>query len=75
MRQWLVGGVGFSRYSSDGVELIFCWTLHPFWRNRGLLRQSWLESEKRFGKFYIPRPRTKAMEGFLLSIGYEEPDP
>ena len=38
-RQYLVGGVCFKTYSGGQVVLEFCW-IHPFWRNRGLLKQN-----------------------------------
>ncbi|MFT6779780.1 MAG: hypothetical protein ACJAV1_003724 [Paraglaciecola sp.] len=71
-RQYLVGAVGFIKYKNDIVVLEFCW-LHPFWRNRGLLKKSWCEFSYHFGEFYISKPRTKTMQSLLDSVSYVEP--
>jgi len=71
-RQYLVGAVGFSKNKNDIVKLDFCW-LHPFWRNRGLLKKIWCEFSYHFGEFYVSEPRTKTMQGFLDSVSYVEP--
>lgn len=73
MRQWLIGGACFSKFDDDSVEMDFCW-IHPFFRNKGLLKKAWLEFKSRYGNFYVSQPRTKAMEGFLSSVGYIEPE-
>ena len=73
-RQWLIGAACFSKIEDNVVELDFCW-IHPFERGKGLLKRNWETFEQKFGKFYVSYPRSKAMEGFLKSIGYVEPEP
>ena len=70
-REWLIGSACFYRYKY-GMQLDFCW-LHPFWRNKGLLRDSWPQFIERFGNFYLSRPISKSMQGFLNSVNYNEP--
>ena len=53
-REWLIGSACFKRYEY-GVRLDFCW-LHPFWRNKGLLKKTWPQFIERFGNFYLSRP-------------------
>ncbi|MEL0658400.1 hypothetical protein V6255_04525 [Psychromonas arctica] len=71
-RQYLVGGVCFKTYREGKVVLEFCW-IHPFWRNRGLLKKNWEIFEDKFGDFFVSNPRTKSMKGFLNSIKYTAP--
>lgn len=72
LRQWAVGGACFSTYEGGEVELDFCW-IHPFFRNEGLLRRNWETFQDKFGHFFVSHPRTKAMQGFLDSVGYVDP--
>lgn len=71
-RQWLIGGAAFSKFEDNSVEMDFCW-IHPFFRNKGLLKCAWPTFKRRYGNFYVSHPRTEAMKGFLSSIGYIEP--
>ena len=73
-RQYVVGAVGFSKYENNIVELDFCW-IHPFWRQRGLLKSYWDDFLLEFGDFYVSHPRTRAMQGFLDSMSYSEKKP
>ncbi|EKO3660468.1 hypothetical protein M3906_003380 [Vibrio metschnikovii] len=71
-RQYVVGAAGFTKHCNEIAMLQFCW-IHPFWRNRGLLKSSWDEFEFKLGEFYVSYPRSRAMQNFLDSIAYVEP--
>ncbi len=70
-RQWLIGCVAFQIHEKNVVELTYCW-IHPFWRNKNLLKQSWSDFINRYGFFYVSYPRSNAMEGFLKAVNYVE---
>ncbi len=71
MREWLIGGACFYKEDDDTVDLHFCW-IHPFYRNKGLLKKAWPIFKKRFGHFSISEPISKSFQGFLYSIGHSE---
>ncbi len=59
----VVGGGIFVEYE-DGYELDWVW-IHPFFRNRGLLKKAWKEFEHRFGAFTVSPPWSPSMKAFL----------
>ena len=67
-RQWLIGAVAFENEPSSAL-LEFCW-IHPFWRNKKILKNNWHLLQERFGSFLILGPCSKGMEGFLKSVGH-----
>lgn len=71
-RQYVVGAVSFTKHCIEIAMLEFCW-IHPFRRNRGLLKSSWAEFEFTLGEFYVYCPRSRAMQNSLDSIAYVEP--
>lgn len=54
-----------------GWTLDWIW-MHPFFRARGHLRKAWPKFEQKYGKFYLQRPSSCAMESFLKKIGWLE---
>ena len=68
----LVGAAGFIQDSAGESQLEYCW-IHPFFRNKGLLRSAWYEFKYKFGDFIVSQPRTKAMDAFLENVGYKDP--
>jgi hypothetical protein len=45
---------------------VMCWVwFHPFYRGRGILKESWGLFNKEFGSFVVDPPYSKAMEYFL----------
>ena len=73
IRQWLIGCVAFHRQHDRKTRLEYCW-IHPFWRNRKLLKKNWPEFIERYGLFFVRYPRSNAMENFLKTINYIEPE-
>ena len=45
-------------------SLTWIW-IHPYRRRSGMLIRSWPYFEKRFGRFYVEKPLSSAMEQFL----------
>ena len=62
-RMW-VGACCF-RERSSGNALQWIW-IHPFWRNRGILKASWPALREHHGNFAVEGPLSPAMESFLL---------
>jgi len=69
----LIGAVAFDKVEfEDGKTeyvLRFCW-IHPFCRNRGLLKESWRTLSFRFKDFLVERPLTPAMKVFLNNADF-----
>ncbi|MGJ0483801.1 MAG: hypothetical protein ACR65R_04605 [Methylomicrobium sp.] len=59
----VVGG-GVFAHSCRGPELDWVW-IHPFSRNRKLLRNRWKEFKARFGQFSVAEPLSAHMSAFL----------
>jgi|CXWL01.1.fsa_nt_gi hypothetical protein len=70
-RKWLIGAICFTN-RPEFKMLEYC-GIHPFWRNKGLLKSKWPILRERFGSFEISYPRSKAMQCFLKSVGYTDP--
>lgn len=76
-REGLIGVVCFQEdqeFSNlEGVHtvLAFCW-VHPFYRNKGLLKREWKNFTAKFGDFLISNERSKAMKSFLDFVGYDD---
>ncbi|WP_293008142.1 hypothetical protein [Nitrosomonas sp.] len=68
----LIGAICFTR-KPEIIMLEFCW-IHPFWRNKGLVKSKWPLFQKKFGIFHVSYPRTKAMQGLLKSVGFIDPN-
>lgn len=60
----VVGGALFVARSSVCYELDWLW-LHPFARNRKLLKESWPALTHRFGRFSVARPVSLQMSAFI----------
>lgn len=59
----VVGGGVLVEHGAS-YELDWVW-LHPFSRNRGLLRNSWKTFARRFGQFSVATPLSVQMSAFL----------
>jgi hypothetical protein len=55
-----------------GWALQWCW-LHPYFRNKGILQRSWDSFVKTHGNFVIEGPYSKAMQAFMIKVGYKSP--
>ncbi len=65
---WLIGYAAFD--TEDTPYLSSVW-IHPFYRNRGILKGAWKELVARFGDFDVDLPN-KAMLAFLESHHKEQ---
>ena len=76
----LIGAIGFEKnveyayLSEKQTVLQFCW-IHPFHRNKGLLKKQWPKLLKSYGPFLVSPPKTNQMQGFLKSVGYSDHTP
>lgn len=75
-RQSLVGMLTFHHFDNDPVPVLYHCYLHPFFRNKGLMKKAWQDVQVRFPRFEIEPPLTLAMKHFLGKVDYsivEEP--
>ena len=59
----VVGGGVFVK-QGDSYELDWVW-LHPFFRNRKILRGHWKQFKQRFGQFSVDSPLSAHMSNFV----------
>jgi hypothetical protein len=55
-----------------GWAMQWIW-LHPYSRSCGYLTRAWPYFRARFGDFHVERPLSRAMAGFLESVGTQTP--
>ncbi len=70
-----VGACGFIpeyllSFQHMGDSLFWVW-IHPYYRGRGILKKHWTTLRANHGDFWVDRPLSTAMQGFLLKNSHD----